>query len=148
MKSFKKLESNTIPKDDLKVGDKVRLSVEKSKLDKSAIKWTEALFTVTRIVRNNNPLIQLKYEVKDDKDVELRGYLPREQLQKIVNTEGQTNIFYEVNRILKKRTFKGKLQYLVSWKGYTQDEATWQDAKQMNEQVPDKVAEFKKKQKR
>jgi IS30 family transposase len=149
MKSFKQLEPVGTPKDDLKIGDKVRLSIEKSKVDKSAIKWTEELFTVSKVTRNNNPLIPIKYKVKGKNDEELKGYLPREQLQKITNTEGHNPaVFYEINRILKKRKLRGKLQYLVSWKGYTQAEATWQDAAQLKLEVPDKVAEFENKKKK
>jgi hypothetical protein len=149
MKSFKQLEPVGTPKDDLKIGDKVRLSIEKSKVDKSAIRWTEELFTVSKVTRNNNPLIPIKYKVKGKNDEELKGYLPREQLQKITNTEGHNPaVFYEINRILKKRKLRGKLQYLVSWKGYTQAEATWQDAAQLKLEVPDKVAEFENKKKK
>jgi hypothetical protein len=148
MKSFKDLEPIGQPKDDLKVGDKVRLAVEKSKIDKSAIKWTEEIFTVSKVTRNNNPLLPIKYKIKGNDGEELKGYIPREHLQKIDKTEGELAVFYEVNRILKKRKLRGKVQYLVSWKGYTQDEATWQDGKLLNEQVPDKVVAFEEKQKK
>ena len=33
---------------------------------------------------------------------------------------------YEVEKLLKKRTHKGKVQYLVKWKGYPTDQSTWE----------------------
>jgi hypothetical protein len=146
MKSFKDLQPNTTPKDDLKIGDQVRLSIEKSKLEKSAIKWTHEIFTVSKVVRNSNPTIPIKYKVTPKDGEELKGYLPREQLQKIDKTEGEVSVFYEVHKILKKRKVRGKTQYLVSWKGYTRAEATWQDAAQLREQVPDMVDAFDEKE--
>lgn len=37
--------------------------------------------------------------------------------------EGETH--YEVKRILDSRLYKGKLQYLLQWKGYPMLEARW-----------------------
>lgn len=33
---------------------------------------------------------------------------------------------YEVENILKKRTIKGKKEYLIKWKGYPESESTWE----------------------
>ena len=33
---------------------------------------------------------------------------------------------YEVENILKKRTVKGKKEYLIKWKGYPENESTWE----------------------
>lgn len=33
--------------------------------------------------------------------------------------------YYKVKRILDSRLYKGKLQYLVQWKGHSLSEATW-----------------------
>ena len=33
---------------------------------------------------------------------------------------------YEVENILKKRIIKGKKEYLIKWKGYPENESTWE----------------------
>ena len=39
---------------------------------------------------------------------------------------------YEIKNILDKRLFRGKLQYLVKWKGYPLHDATWEPLKHLN----------------
>jgi len=48
---------------------------------------------------------------------------------------------YEVERILGKRTRKGKTEYLIKWVGYEESENTWEPTYHLN--CPDKVREFK-----
>jgi len=33
---------------------------------------------------------------------------------------------YEVDKILKKRVKNGKPEYLIKWKGYSEDDCTWE----------------------
>ena len=41
-------------------------------------------------------------------------------------SEKSSNEEYEVESILNKRVLDGKLQYIVKWKGYSKNEATWE----------------------
>jgi hypothetical protein len=50
---------------------------------------------------------------------------------------------YEVADILDSRRFRGKLQFLVSWKGYGYEENTWSDEKDVH--APDLIREFYRK---
>ena len=49
---------------------------------------------------------------------------------------------YEVEKILNKKKFRGKDQYLVQWKGYTAEEDTWEPRENLGN-VEDLVKEFK-----
>ncbi|CAK1549592.1 unnamed protein product [Leptosia nina] len=41
-------------------------------------------------------------------------------------TEGSSEEEYVVEKVLNKRTVKGKTQYLLKWKGYKEEESTWE----------------------
>ena len=51
---------------------------------------------------------------------------------------------YEVERIVDSRLYKGQFQYLVHWKGYGDEECTWEPAAHLKNS-PELVAEFRKK---
>ena len=48
---------------------------------------------------------------------------------------------FEVEAITAKRLTRNRVEYLVSWKGYSPWESTWEPAEHL-ENAPDKVAEF------
>jgi hypothetical protein len=48
---------------------------------------------------------------------------------------------YEVERILDSRFYRRKLQYLVLWKGYPPEDATWEPEKNV-EHAPDAIVDF------
>ncbi|CAG9567550.1 unnamed protein product [Danaus chrysippus] len=41
-------------------------------------------------------------------------------------SEGSSEEEYVVEKVLNKRTVKGKVQYLLKWKGYKEEESTWE----------------------
>jgi hypothetical protein len=47
---------------------------------------------------------------------------------------------YEVEAVINSRLFRGRLQYLVQWKGYSYEHNSWEDAKDVHS--PELVAEF------
>jgi len=48
-----------------------------------------------------------------------------------------------VEKILNKRTVRGKEKFLVKWKGYTAEEDTWENRKNL-ENTKELVEEFKR----
>jgi hypothetical protein len=44
--------------------------------------------------------------------------------------------YYVPEKILKQRMKKGKLEYLVKWRRYSEDQATWEPAKKIKEDAP------------
>ena len=50
--------------------------------------------------------------------------------------------FYVIDRIIDHRTKNGKYQYLVSWKGYDEDENTWEEAFKIEEDAPQATIDF------
>jgi hypothetical protein len=49
---------------------------------------------------------------------------------------------YVPEKILKTRTRKGRKEYLVKWKRYPEDKATWEPANQLEEDTPNLISEF------
>lgn len=52
---------------------------------------------------------------------------------------------YVVEKIVGKRTVKGRIEYLLKWKGYNDDENTWEPKDNLD--CPDLIAEFERKEK-
>ncbi|KNZ81369.1 Chromobox like protein, partial [Termitomyces sp. J132] len=48
---------------------------------------------------------------------------------------------YKVDEILDSRIVRGRLQYLVHWKGYGPKDDTWEPQKNLN-RAPDKLQDF------
>lgn len=61
--------------------------------------------------------------LKPSKESELIGCKLRETFEPL-EVEGQTE--YEIERILKERNQRGRRQFLIKWKGYPLDEASWE----------------------
>jgi hypothetical protein len=60
-----------------------------------------------------------------------------------VTTEGEQK--WEVEKILKKRKFRNRIEYLVSWKNYPSHESTWEPEWKLMEDVPKLIKEFNSK---
>ena len=129
--------------DDIEEGDKVRLQLEKDKIQKSPINWTEELFTVTNVItprtknRQRDPSRPLKYRVKDSKGKEIKGNFHRSQLQKIEEAQNadKATILYEIEKILDTRKRRGKRQLLVKWRNFPESEATWENSENIKEDL-------------
>ena len=52
-------------------------------------------------------------------------------------------IQYTIERITDHRTAKNGKQYLVQWKGYDDDENTWEPAKIIEKDAPEAVKDYK-----
>ena len=72
--------TGSITKSRFSVGDKVRISINKSLFTKGATaNWSEEIFTIKRIRRDTNPVV---YELEDLAGEEVKGGFYKEQLQK------------------------------------------------------------------
>lgn len=95
----------------LQVGDKVRLSIEKTTFQKRYDQlWTEEIFTVTHVIN----MIPIVYKIEDYSKEPIKGTFYNEELQKV--DEPDT---YSIERIIrKKRNADGTISCLVKWRGY------------------------------
>jgi hypothetical protein len=51
---------------------------------------------------------------------------------------------YNVDKILDKSKLKIKLHYLIKWQGFDDDDATWELATTIKEDVPEEVKKYEK----
>ena len=112
-------EKNVKEKNDIKVGDSVRISKVKSIFAKGYLpNWTEELFTVVSINRKYSPTT---YKLKDYNDEVIEGSFYRHEIQKAT---AQTETFLVENIIRNQR--RGNEQWsLVKWKGYPASMNSW-----------------------
>jgi len=79
----------------LQVGDKVRLSIEKTTFQKRYDQlWTEEIFTVTHVIN----MIPIVYKIEDYSKEPIKGTFYNEELQKV--DEPDT---YSIERIIRKK---------------------------------------------
>ena len=105
----KNLNKQSLPK--LKIGDKVRISIEKTPFQKRYDQiWTEEIFIITCIIASN-PAV---YKLKDQADEALKGTFCPEELQMVAEPDA-----YRIEKVIrKKKNADGSVSYLVKWKGY------------------------------
>ena len=114
---------NPRPKHTFQIGDSVRLSKARRVFKKGYLpNWTEELFTVSGVMRTRPET----YHVKDDSGEVLKGTFYRWELQKVKRPE-----FYEIESVEDRRKRKGKVQFLVKWKGYPESFNSWVDESDM-----------------
>lgn len=100
-----------------KVGDTVRVSKQKLTFEKGyETNWTEELFVVTECVPRDPPV----YRIRDLLDEPIQGTFYPQELQKVQPKEK-----FNVERVLKKRTRKGRVEYQVKFKGYPSKFNQW-----------------------
>ena len=109
-------KTTNIPK--YKVNDLVRISLKRRNLfDKPSgnIKWSEELFKIHSINRSN----VITYKIKDLNDEIIKGIFYEKELQKTKNTSE----VYVIEKIIR----RNKNNYLVKWRGYSNDFNSWID---------------------
>ena len=101
------------------VGQKVRISLHKQLFEKgSTASWTEEIFQIRKLVFSDRVL----YKLEDLSGKHLKGSYYPEQLQ------ATNQSIYRVDKILKRRTVRGKAQVFVKWAGYPDKFNSWEPA--------------------
>jgi len=101
-----------------KIGDRVRITKKKTMFEKSYTpKWTEEVFTVSKIQYTDPPT----YKIKDYNNDEIQGTFYEQELQK-TNQE-----VYRIEKIIRKRGDKS----LVKWFGYPTSFNSWVENKDL-----------------
>jgi hypothetical protein len=99
-----------------KVGDTVRISRVKGLFEKGYLpNWSEQVYKIVK-VKQTTPIT---YVISDLKDVVIKGSFYEQELQK---TNQQV---FRIEKVLKKKTVKGKQYGLVKWIGYNNDFNEW-----------------------
>ena len=105
-------------KSDLKIGDKVRISLHKRHFEKgSTANWSEEIFQIVEIMKDYKPIV---YKLEDLAGEEIHGGFYREQLQK---TDQE---IYRIDRVIRKRKMAdGTQESLVRWSRYSNKFDSW-----------------------
>ena len=111
--------SNKESKETFDVGDEVRLSKAKMVFAKGYLpNWTEEIFTISRVLNT----IPTQYKVRDYRNEEILGSFYVAELQKVVKPDQ-----YAIERVIRTRRVRGRLQYFVKWLGFGDDHNSWVD---------------------
>ena len=103
------------------VGDRVRIAMQRRPFRKGYLgQWSEEIFEiVTRL-----PTTPVTYELRDLTGDAIKGRFYEQEIQKVLKSDDER---FDVDRIIKTRKRNGKIQYLVSWKGYPSKFDSWVD---------------------
>jgi len=103
------------------VGDRVRIAMQRQPFRKGYLgQWSEEMFEIaTRL-----PTSPVTYELRDLAGETIKGRFYEPEIQKVSKSDDEQ---YDIERIIKTRKRDGKIQYLVSWKGYPSKFDSWVD---------------------
>ena len=112
-------------RNDLQVGDKVRLSKVKSVFARGyPPQWTEEYFIIVNIDQRHYPTT---YRLQDSTGVEIEGSFYREEIQPITfNTnDGEQDAEFMVEKVLRRQRRPGEMWAFVKWLGYPPSMNSW-----------------------
>ena len=102
-----------------RVGDQVRVSVAKGPFAKGYLpNWTEQIYTVNEVL-NTEPT---QYKLRDYHNVVIKGSFYAAQIQRVVPPKR-----HAIERVLRQRRVRGRLQYFLQWRGYGPEFNSWVD---------------------
>lgn len=116
------------PKFKFEIGGLVRLSYVKHPFRRAyQQQYTTEVFKIkNRVFQQGIPL----YKITDLNNESIQGYVKEQEM--IPVDKNEESLWY-IEKILKKRKVKGKLQYLVRWEGFPKSFDSWVDATQVQE---------------
>ena len=119
---FKNLKQQTSKNPKFKVGDKVRLAIQKDKFEKAyIINWSDRVYKIKEVKKT----IPFTYTVEDERGRQHRGTFYEQELQ--INKDER----FRIEKILKYKTVKGKRYGLVKWIGYDDSFNSWEPAEEL-----------------
>lgn len=126
-KEFKRKKSSN----NLKMGDIVRLSAAKRVFDKESLNgnWTIELFRITK-VNETNPIT---YGIEDLQGEEVMGAYYDSELQKV--PKSLLDEPAEIEKVIRTRTYKGKKQSFVKYRGYPDKFNAWVDSSELEQDL-------------
>jgi len=103
------------------IGDRVRIAMQRQPFRKGYLgQWSEEIFEiVTRL-----PTTPVTYELADLAGEAIKGRFYEPEIQKVLKSANEQ---FDISRIIRTRKRDGKIQYLVSWKGYPSKFDSWVD---------------------
>jgi len=103
------------------VGDRVRIAMQRQPFRKGYVgQWSQEIFQIaTRL-----PTTPVTYELRDLAGEAIKGRFYEPEIQKVLKSDDER---FDIERIIKTRKRDGKIQYLVSWKGYPSKFDSWVD---------------------
>ena len=103
------------------VGNRVHITMQHQPFRKGYLgQWSEDIFEIV----SRLPTVPVTYELRDLAGELIEGRFYEYEVQKVVKSDAE---HFDVDRILKTRKRGGKIQYLVSWKGYPSKFDSWVD---------------------
>lgn len=122
-------------KDDLEVGDKVRIVVKHENKDSKSLRpnWSEEVYKIKSIRRPRKVLVNpIQYKLSGAPRIE-RGYYKRGELQKITAVKNQK--YAQPKFIIDKILDMNGSKILIRWKGYTKDYDSWESKSSIKRDV-------------
>jgi len=103
------------------VDDRVRIAMQRQPFRKGYLgQWSEEIFEIAARL----PTSPVTYELRDLAGEPIKGRFYEPEIQKVLKSDVER---YDIERIIKTRKRDGKIQYLVSWKGYPSKFNSWVD---------------------
>ena len=103
------------------VGDRVRISMQRQPFRKGYLgEWSEEIFEI----KSRLPTVPVTYELRDLAGESIKGKFYELEVQKVLKSDDER---FNIDRIIKTRKRNGKIQYLVSWRGYPSKFNSWVD---------------------
>src|SRR5882724_7787162 len=107
-------------------------------------------FAVSKVLSNNTYELALPKSMKIHpvfNVVKLTPHIPNDIPERVIKPPPPPIVKagveeFEIEEILDSRKFRGKLQYLVHWKGYPTEDNSWEPASVILEDAPEIVQEF------
>ena len=124
-------------------GDMVRVLLHWKPTEKKGENYSVERYKIIKVIRETDQPVQYMLEGLD------RKFQQRELL--LANTADnsdklQQREVYEISNLLDDRKRDGQTELLVSWKGYSQADNTWEPLSRLKEDVPKLVKEYYRKQ--
>lgn len=123
----KKIKKST-PQFKFKIGDLVRISYLKHPFRRTyQQQYTSEVFKIkSRLFKQGIPL----YKIVDLNNEPILGYVNEHEMIRVDKNEDS---LWFIDKILKKRKLKGKIQYYVQWEGFPKSFNSWVDADEIKE---------------